>query len=166
MRKIGKVTVGGLVGLALTVCAGGMAGAAPATTTGSNVTSTTVAPGTAPAKKAVHVLTGGEIWRIVQPHRTIDCAHAAKQLKRLRAADAAAAKRLGHWQTKQATDQKVHGPDAGTADEGVAGRVRGFHKLELDGQALIRRIDAKCECRHSTHAMRSFSSTARHVSPW
>jgi hypothetical protein len=152
MRKIGVLAVGGLVGTALTFGVGGVAVAAPTTTappptaSPSTTTPSTSTPST--KNKVAHVLTGGDIWRIVHPP-AIDCAHAAKELKRVRAADAAAAKRTTHWQTRMGKDQKSQGQrqstNAARRTKKSSGRVRGLQKLEQDGQALIRRIDAKCD---------------------
>ncbi len=169
MRKITRLTAGSVVGVLLTVGAGGIADAAPVTTTTSPSTSspttsapTTTSPSTtspstsspttsspatyaSPATPAkAKALTGNEIWWIVHPRHGVDCAHAAKQLPRVRRADAAAAKRLGRWQTRQSADQKSQGAHAARRSKVSSGKVKGFQKLEQDGQALIRRIQTKC----------------------
>ncbi len=175
MRKITKLTAGSVVGVLLSVGAGGIAAAAPVTTTTSPTTTsptttsptasspstsspgtssptttspTTTSPGssspTAPAKDKAKALTGNEIWWIVHPDHGVNCAHAAKQLQRVRQADAAAAKRLGRWQTRQSAHQKSPGAHAATRNKVSSGKVKGFQKLEQDGQALIRRIETKC----------------------
>jgi hypothetical protein len=149
MTRIGKLAVGSLVGVALTLGMSGVAVAAPvsSTTTGSTSTTTGSTPTTTPSqtgKSKPQALTGREIWRIVRPHHAIDCAHASAQLKRVQRADAAAAKRLGRWQAKNGVDQKSQGTHAARLLKQSTGKVKGFQKLEQDGQALMARIDAKC----------------------
>jgi hypothetical protein len=80
----------------------------------------------------------------VKPHHAIDCGHAAKQVQRVRAADAAAVKRLARWQAKNTTDQRNLTTNAVKLTKESSGKVKGFQRLEQDGQALLRRIDAKC----------------------
>jgi hypothetical protein len=182
MKRIGKLTVGTIVGVALTIAIGGAAGAAPATTTGvstpsatppsgappstapTSIPPTTAAPSaaspsttspgspapsaSAPAKPKV--LTGNEIWWIVRPGHVIYCAHAAKQVQRVRAADNAAAKRLSRWQTQQSKDLKIRYKNAAKRTKASSGKVKGFQKLEQEGQALISRIDTKCRLTSTT----------------
>jgi hypothetical protein len=167
MRTLGTLTAGSLVGLALTLGVGGVAMAAPATTVGTTITSTpsttaaspgstTTTPATTPSgspatsKAKPNTLTGTEIWRIVRPHHLISCAHASKQLQRVRSAVTAATKRAARWQTKQGKDEKIEGTNAARRTKVSSGRVKGFQKLEADGQALIRRIDAKCSLTSAT----------------
>jgi len=155
MRKFGQLTVGSLVGVALALGAGGIAAAAPAPTTGATITtapSTTVPSTAAPSTKTPahgNVLTGSEIWWIVKSHHSISCQHAARQLQRVRAADSAAAKRMRVWQAKQTADQKSKNRNAAKRTKVSVGKVKGFQKLQTEGQALIRRINAKCSVNNS-----------------
>ncbi|HXR27127.1 MAG TPA: hypothetical protein VN771_04635, partial [Candidatus Baltobacteraceae bacterium] len=64
--------------------------------------------------------------------------------KRVRAADAAAGKRMGRFQTMASTFQSKKSPHAATRVKHSSAQVRGFQKLESAGQALIKRIEAKC----------------------
>ena len=136
----------------------------PSTSTPSTSTPSTTTPTTAPKakakKKRKHLLTGTEIWRIVDPHHAIDCGHATKEVARIRVADAAAAKRLAGWETRNTSALRVKATSNGASGSNAAatratkaqsrrmkktaGMVRGFQKLENDGQALIKRIDATC----------------------
>ena len=157
MTKIRNLTVGSLVGVTLTLGLGGIASAANAAPAGVTATSTPVSstpatpstptpssppPSSSPSR--THVLPGNEIWRIVHPKHGIDCARANKQVKRVQVADGAAGKRLTRWKTESATDQARRGKNAATRIKTSSGKVRGFQKLQNDGQALIKRIEAKC----------------------
>jgi hypothetical protein len=94
------------------------------------------------------MLTGGEIWRIVEPHHKIVCANATKQIARIHRADAAAAKRLSHWRTRSTTAaaraSTGHASKRSKRSKRAAGEVRAFQKLEQNATALIKKIDAKC----------------------
>jgi hypothetical protein len=167
MRNIRKIAVGGVVGLALTLGINSVALAAPSSTstTGTSTPGTstpgtstpgTSTPGTSgtgtsstPATKA-GVLTGPEIWRIVEPRHLINCPESSKELKRIHAAVTAAGKRVKFWQARSAADQKRHGKKVAKRVKLVNGRSRGFQKLEQDGQSLISRIDAKCDVATTT----------------
>jgi hypothetical protein len=156
MRNIRKIAVGSLVGLALTLGINTVALAAPAATSTTGTSTTGTAPAGAPstgtsspAAKA-QVLTGPEIWRIVEPRHLINCAESSKEVKRIHAAVTAAGKRVKFWQARNAADQKRHGKKAGKRVKVVGGRVRGFQKLAQDGQSLISRIDAKCDVATTT----------------
>ena len=156
MRNIRKIAVGGVVGLALTLGINTVALAAPAATSTTGTSTTGTAPAGAPstgtsspAAKA-QVLTGPEIWRIVEPRHLINCAESSKEVKRIHAAVTAAGKRVKFWQARNAADQKRHGKKAGKRVKVVGGRVRGFQKLAQDGQSLISRIDAKCDVATTT----------------
>jgi hypothetical protein len=156
MRNIRKIAVGSLVGLTLTLGISTVALAAPAATS----TTGTSTPGTAPAgtpstgssspAAKAQVLTGPEIWRIVEPRHLINCAESSKEVKRIHGAVTAAGKRVKFWQARNAADQKRHGKKAGKRVKLVGGRVRGFQKLVQDGQSLISRIDAKCDVATTT----------------
>jgi hypothetical protein len=151
MTRIRKLTVGGLVGVMVTFALGGIASADPAAST-SPTTTTSTASSSAPSSSTPssskpaksHTLTGGEIWRIVHPAHPISCAHATKELKRVRAADAAAAKRLARFQSKTVAAQARRTATAARHAKHTAAQVRGFQKLESAGQALIKRIETKC----------------------
>jgi hypothetical protein len=154
MKKLVQLTVGCLIGTTLIVGAAGVALAAPvttATTAAPPSSSTPSTPGstpssTVPAKAAKpKVLTGGEIWRIVEPHHKIVCSAATKQIARIHRAQSAAATRLSHWQTRRtAAAARTSGTTASKRSARAAGAVRGFQKMEQDATALIKKIDAKC----------------------
>ncbi|HTT86769.1 MAG TPA: hypothetical protein VMF60_05350 [Acidimicrobiales bacterium] len=139
MGRTAKLTASGLLAISLLLGVGAVAGAASTSTTGATATST---PSSKPAKP--RVLTGNEIWRIVQPHRGIDCHHATKLLKRVRAAVAAAEKRGGRWNKRQTRDATVNRPRLARAAKRATGKNRSFRKLAQEGQGLISRIDEKC----------------------
>jgi hypothetical protein len=159
MQRIGKFAVGSLVGAVLALGVGGVAGAAPVTTTGATSTPTagtstsgTSTPGTttptkaAPAKSTV--LLGPAIWRAVEPHHKIDCARATKEIKKIQTAMAAASKRGGRWQ-KRSARAKTHNARNTTKrstrhTKHSSAKVNGFQKLQQEGAALIKKIDAKC----------------------
>jgi len=163
--------VGSLTGLTLVLGLSGIAAAAPVTTVGATVPpgpSTTAPSTTAPSTTAPSastpstttpsaaessppkVLTGNEIWWIVRPHHVIDCAHAAKQVQRIRTAVLAAGKRAARWQVLSGTEKKVQGTNAAKRAKVSSGRVKGFQKLEQDGATLIARIGAKCSVTSTT----------------
>ena len=153
MTKIRKLTVGGLVGAILTFGLTAMAPAAPAwaagvtngTTPSSSTPSSSTPSSSTPSSSArSHTLTGGEIWRIVHPYRGINCAHAANELKRVQAADVAATKRMGRFRTMASTFQSKKSTKAAARVKHSSAQVRGFQKLENAGQALIKRIEARC----------------------
>ena len=160
MRKLRKIAVGSLAGVALTLGINlginTVATAAPAATSSSVPSTTETAPAgtpstgtSSPAAKA-RVLTGPEIWRIVEPRHLINCAESSKEVKRIHAAVTAAGKRAKYWQARNAAVQKRHGTKAGKRAKIVSGRIRSFQKLAQDGQSLISRIDAKCDVATTT----------------
>jgi hypothetical protein len=114
----------------------------PSTIGPSTTGPTTPSPSSTPKKPAA--LTGRQIWWIVRPGHGVDCPHAAKQVQRVRTAVAAAEKRLGRWQAKQSTLRQNQTKSTARRSKASSGKVKGFQKLDQEGQALIRRIDAKC----------------------
>jgi hypothetical protein len=191
MRKIGKFALGSLVGATLTLGVGGIASAAsaapsggltvtsttpdpgtPTTTAPTTTGPTTTAPSTSTRPKRSHaksskrsksrVLTGHEIWEIVKPGHQITCAHATGQLKRIAAADAAAARRGTRWQKRDSEKQTAQNRNSTnqsaltsrhlTKQVKLAGvKVRSWQTLQNDGQALIKKIEAKCPAAASSH---------------
>ncbi len=165
MQRIGKLAAGSLVGAVLTLGVGGVAGAAPVTTTGATSTSGTSgtsapgtsstgtsSPGTTTPPKAAHpkstVLLGPAIWRAVEPHHKIDCAKATKEIKKIQAAMASASQRESRWQ-KRSTRAKMHNARNTTKrstrhTKHTSGKVNGYQKLQQEGAALIKKIDTKC----------------------
>jgi hypothetical protein len=57
---------------------------------------------------------------------------------------AAATKRQDRWQKGSKTAHARTGTKSSKHSKHVSGKMRGFQKLEADGAALIKRIDAKC----------------------
>ncbi len=150
MRKVGKFTAGTIVGVALIVGVGGVATAATSTTT-TGATATTTPPGT-PAKSAPKkpdVPSATQIWKTVNAGHRIDCAHAAKELKRIARADAAATKRMTRWQRLSAAARLSTRKDAKSQIRHSEGRAGYFHRLQRDGATLVKRIDAKCGAKTS-----------------
>lgn len=159
MKRIGKCAVGSLVGAVLALGVGGVAVAAPVTTTGASSTSSpgTSSPGTSspgtttPAKSAAPkstVLLGPAIWRAVEPRHRIDCARATKEIQNIQKAMASASKRGSRWQKRSAWAQ-THNAKNSTKrtkrhTKHASAKVNGFQKLQHEGAALIKRIDAKC----------------------
>jgi hypothetical protein len=150
MTNIRKLTVGSIVGVTLTLGLGGVASAAPVAPTGATATTT---PSSPPSSSSAHphILSGPEIWLIVEPHHRIQCSHAAKEIKRVQKADAAAARRLTHGQTRSANAQKASttakkskAHHAARRVKHSAAKIRGFQKLQSEGQALISRIEKNC----------------------
>jgi len=124
----------------------------PATTLPSTTPPSTTSP-TPPAQGGLSkslTRTASQIYRIVRPRHPIDCARSAQELKKVRSADAAAAKRLGRWQGKNSADTKSQGKHAAVRVKHASKKVRVFQKLEQDGQALIARIDTKCGSANSS----------------
>ena len=124
----------------------------PATTSPSTTLPSTTSP-TPPAQSGLSkslTRTASQIYRIVRPRHPIDCARSAQELKKVRSADAAAAKRLGRWQGKNSADTKSQGKHAAVRVKHASKKVRVFQKLEQDGQALIARIDTKCGSANSS----------------
>jgi len=162
MTTIRTLTVGGLVGVALTLGLAGVASATPTSSTAgtsTTATSTTTPSGSHSTTSAPpRVLTGPEIWRIVRPRHGISCAHAAKQVQRVKQAESAAAKRMTRHQAKASRQQaKASRQQAKASHQQSSGsrhatkrtthttaKVSGFQKLHSEGQALIKRIEAKC----------------------
>jgi hypothetical protein len=146
MKTIGKFTVGSLVGLAITLGAGGVATAAPTTTTTGATASTaptTTTPATSAPKKA-GVLNVTQIWTIVNPKHRIECSRASEELKKIGKADAAATKRLDRWDRLSAAARAGTAKNAKSQIKHTAGRVKYFQKLLKDGAALTKKVDAKC----------------------
>ncbi|HVC71159.1 MAG TPA: hypothetical protein VNC61_12965 [Acidimicrobiales bacterium] len=155
MTTIRTLTVGGLVGVALTLGLAGVASATPTSSTAgtsTTATSTTTPSGSHSTTSAPpRVLTGPEIWRIVRPRHGISCAHAAKQVQRVKQAESAAAKRMTRHQAKASRQQAKasHQQSSGSRHATkrtthTTAKVSGFQKLHSEGQALIKRIEAKC----------------------
>ncbi|HXQ43768.1 MAG TPA: hypothetical protein VN816_03945 [Acidimicrobiales bacterium] len=146
MKRIGKFTAGSLVGVALIVGFGGVATAASSTTT-TGATATTSPTTSTPAKSAPKkpdVPSATQIWETVNATHRIDCAHAARELKRISRADAAAAKRLTRWRRLSAAARVSTRKDAKSQIRHAEGRAGYFQRLQKDGAALVKRIDAKC----------------------
>ncbi|HXQ44216.1 MAG TPA: hypothetical protein VN816_06230 [Acidimicrobiales bacterium] len=170
MKRIGKFAVGGLVGTVLTLGIAGVAGAAPVTTTGATSTSTpststpgtstpststpgtstpgTSTPGTKSAPAKSTTLLGPAIWRAVEPRHTIDCARATKEIARIRTAMGSASQRQARWQKRSGRAQAHFARHAtkktSRHTKHASGKVKGYQKLQQEGTALIKRIDAKC----------------------
>jgi hypothetical protein len=162
MKRFRKTIVGGLVAVTLTLGVGGVALAAPGTTTGSTTPtnpSTTSPSSSSGSPKSgatkTKTLTGNEIWRIVEPDHRIFCGHEAKQVQRIRVADAAAAKRAASFESRTTNGPRdkghaAHGRNAARRAKKSAASIRGFQKLQQDGLALIAKIEAKCSVTSTT----------------
>jgi hypothetical protein len=166
MKTIRKLAVGSLVGMALTFGLAGVAGAASTTsttagstttgptTTGSTAggsTTTTTPTASTPAKVKNGTLAPNQIWRIVNSHHKISCGRATKELKRIDTADQAAGKRVTRWGKMSAEAAKMSaGKKADQLAKHDAGRTRYLQKLQKEGAALIKRIEAKCGVTAST----------------
>jgi hypothetical protein len=126
----------------------------PATTAPSTSAPPTSTPSskTKKSKKAKKkdVMTGAEIWRIVSSHHTISCAHATKELKRVRSADAAVTQRLGRWSTRSVAAQKSTTKNAKSMAAQTGKKVKYFRDLEKHGTSLVKRIEAKCGAKTAT----------------
>jgi hypothetical protein len=168
MKRFQKSVVGGLLAVTLTLGVSGVALAAttgsttstsPSTTSPSTSSPSTTSPSSSGPSKSrsakTNVLTGNEIWRIVEPHHRIYCADAAKEIKRIQVADAAAARRASADESRTTNGPRdnghaLHGRNAARRAKRNAAAVRGFQKLQQDGLALIARIDAKCSGKSTT----------------
>ena len=96
-------------------------------------------------------MTGAEIWRIVSGHRTISCAHATKELKRVHSADAAITQRLARWSTRSVAAQKSTAKKAKSMATQTGKKVKYFQNLEKKGTSLSKRIEAQCGAKTSTN---------------
>jgi len=154
MARTQKLAAGALIVVTLTMGSGSVAFAASGTPSGS--TSTTTTSGTTkPAHTgALRIMTAREIWRVVRLHQKVSCRATTGHLKRIAAADAAAARRLARWESfesnaarrtvtqKKAKDVWRHGVDLTKRAPKV---IKAFQKLESDAAALTAQIESTCK---------------------
>jgi hypothetical protein len=161
MKKSRNFAAGSLVAMAVTFGLAGVAGAAPTTvgsttttsgpTTGGSTTTTAPPAGSTPAQVKKGTLAANQIWEVVNAHHKISCGRASKELKRIDTADLAAGKRLDRWGRMSAAAAKMSpGKKADQLAKHASGRTRYFQKLQKDGAALTKRIEAKCGVTAST----------------